>query len=313
MLELLRSQWWVLVLRGVLSILFGVVAIVQPMVAGLAMALVFGVFALLDGVMSVWTAVTGRSKHRWLLGLLGLISLVAAYVAFREPITALIAFVIVIGAWAIVRGVFEIAAGIALRKEIDHEWLLDRGRPPLHHLWPTAAGDAPPRHARRDLDHRLLCVPLGRVADRAGTPAQEAAGLIPPSAREALGDLLHVVARVRQVEAAPAAGGEPAEKRMGRDQGPSAEPLFALTQYGVERAKVVGEVAEHGLGRLTRGPYRHRRFAAGEHTKPHHDGAGHPLPHLRLRPAHLTRDQRLLQRSRGGAIRERQVLEHLSG
>ena len=124
MLELLRSQWWVLVLRGVLSILFGVVAIVQPMVAGLAMALVFGVFALLDGVMSVWTAVTGRSKHRWLLGLLGLISLVAAYVAFREPITALIAFVIVIGAWAIVRGVFEIAAGIALRKEIDHEWLL---------------------------------------------------------------------------------------------------------------------------------------------------------------------------------------------
>jgi uncharacterized membrane protein HdeD (DUF308 family) len=90
------------------------------------LVLVFGIYALVDGVLAIWTAIEGRklSEHWWVLLLFGLAGIGAGILTFMEPGITAIVLLFYIAAWAIVRGVLEISAGIRLRKEIDNEWLL---------------------------------------------------------------------------------------------------------------------------------------------------------------------------------------------
>ncbi len=122
----LSRWWWTFILRGLLAIAFGILAFVAP-VWGLAILVaLFGAWALIDGVTSVWTGIRTRSVDRnwWLEILEGLVSIVAGLIAFVLPGFAAEVLVILIAVWAIVTGVFQIWAAIRLREQIRGEFWL---------------------------------------------------------------------------------------------------------------------------------------------------------------------------------------------
>lgn len=125
----LSDKWWLLLLRGLFAIAFGVVAVLIPGISLAALVLLFGAYVLADGIIGVWLGVSGRSKHenRWVLLLWGLLGVGIGIVALLAPGVTALALLIYIAAWAIATGVLEIVAAIRLRKEVKGEWLLVLG------------------------------------------------------------------------------------------------------------------------------------------------------------------------------------------
>ena len=120
------SNWWAVALRGVIGIIVGIVAFVWPGVTMTALALLFGAFALLDGIFNFASAFRGMEKGtRWWPALLeGIVGVLAAVATALWPGITILALVYVIGAWAFLTGILEIAAAVRLRKYISGEWLL---------------------------------------------------------------------------------------------------------------------------------------------------------------------------------------------
>jgi uncharacterized membrane protein HdeD (DUF308 family) len=114
-------HWWVLLIRGILAVLFGIMAFVLPGVTLVTLVLLYGVYALADGVTALW--VGGRARA-WSLVLGGILGVLIGIFTFIYPGIAAIALLYLIAAWAIVRGIFEIITAIQLRKEISNEWAL---------------------------------------------------------------------------------------------------------------------------------------------------------------------------------------------
>src|SRR5262245_47667092 len=126
MLRTLAQNWWAIVLRGVCAVLFGVGAFAWPGITLAVLILLYGAYALIEGVFAVAGALLGRHEgpFPWGVLLAGLAGVVVGMVAFFYPGLTALALLYVIAAWAIVRGVFEIVAAIHLRKELNNEWLL---------------------------------------------------------------------------------------------------------------------------------------------------------------------------------------------
>lgn len=126
MLHALAKAWWLVLLRGLLSIVFGVLAFVWPAITLFALVMLYGAFALVDGILALVGAFSGRLKPMptWWLVLVGIAGIAAGIVTFLWPGITAIVLVMFIGAWALVHGIFEIIGAIQLRKEIDNEWWL---------------------------------------------------------------------------------------------------------------------------------------------------------------------------------------------
>ena len=120
----ISSNWWILALRGIFAVLFGICAFLWPGLTLGVLVILWGAFALTDGVVAV---VAGARTRWWSLLILGLVGIVAGLIALFQPAITALALLVVIAAWAIVRGAFEIAAAIRLRKELSNEWLLILG------------------------------------------------------------------------------------------------------------------------------------------------------------------------------------------
>jgi uncharacterized membrane protein HdeD (DUF308 family) len=125
----LTQNWWMVVLRGLLAILFGLGAFLWPGVTWLTLVLLFGIYAVIDGVIAVATGLrhTKDSSRWWIFLLEGLVSIGAGVIAFLRPGLTAYVLLLLIAAWAIVTGVLEIVAAIRLRREITNEWLLAFG------------------------------------------------------------------------------------------------------------------------------------------------------------------------------------------
>jgi uncharacterized membrane protein HdeD (DUF308 family) len=125
MVHALAKNWWLLLLRGIAAIIFGLLAFAWPGLTLLTLILFYGAFALVDGVLAIVAAITGGVPgSRWWLAIVGLLGIAAGLLTFLTPgLTALVLLYFIAG-WAIVTGVFEIIGAIKLRKEIDNEWLL---------------------------------------------------------------------------------------------------------------------------------------------------------------------------------------------
>lgn len=124
--EVLFEKWWVLLLRGLVSIAFAVLIWMQPAITLKAMIILFGAFALVDGVLGVWSAFSSRKDRNnwWVLMLWGLVGIGIGIITFVAPAVTALALLFYIAIWAIVTGVLEIIAAVKLRKEIQGEWLL---------------------------------------------------------------------------------------------------------------------------------------------------------------------------------------------
>ena len=128
---MITLSWWALALRGVLAVIFGIVALRWPGLTIEVLVLFFGANALVDGVLALIAAFRGSATGaRWwgmlLQGILGIATGIIVLLMWGTPLIAFVvyALVIVIAAWAIVIGIFEIVAAVRLRKEIQGEWLL---------------------------------------------------------------------------------------------------------------------------------------------------------------------------------------------
>jgi uncharacterized membrane protein HdeD (DUF308 family) len=125
MLHALARNWWLTLLRGVCAVIFGVLAFVWPGITLVTLVLLYGAFALVDGVLSLAAAIMGGAPApRWWLALVGLLGIAAGLVALFLPGMTALVLLYVIAFWAIAIGVMEIVGAIRLRKEIHNEWWL---------------------------------------------------------------------------------------------------------------------------------------------------------------------------------------------
>jgi uncharacterized membrane protein HdeD (DUF308 family) len=123
MLSMLSENWWVLALRGLLAVLFGFAALVLPLGTLEAVGRLFGVYAILEGALVVLIGMRG-TQYRGAFLSEGAFGIVAGLVALAWPGVTALVLLYIIAIWAILSGIAEIIAAVALRREIEGEWVL---------------------------------------------------------------------------------------------------------------------------------------------------------------------------------------------
>jgi uncharacterized membrane protein HdeD (DUF308 family) len=125
LLNALARYWWLLLLRGIAAIIFGILAFIWPGITLVTLILFWGAFTLVDGVLSLAEAIMGGNmSSRWWLALIGLAGIAAGILTFMWPGVTALVLLWFMASWAIVLGIFQIIGAIQLRKEIDNEWTL---------------------------------------------------------------------------------------------------------------------------------------------------------------------------------------------
>lgn len=122
--ELLARGWGFLVFRGVVGVAFGLMALIWPGITVLALVILWGAYAIADGVLAIAIGFAGRSGDRWIHVLTGVLGVVAGVVAFAWPGMTAFVLLVFIGAWAIVTGVMYLVTAWRVRHEVTGEWLL---------------------------------------------------------------------------------------------------------------------------------------------------------------------------------------------
>jgi uncharacterized membrane protein HdeD (DUF308 family) len=117
----IAKHWWVLLVRGLLSIGFGVVALLWPGLTLASLVLLYGAYCFAEGLVAF---MGGYGRKLWQSMLVGFISIAAGLAAVMYPGLTAIVLLYLVGCWSIVRGIAEIATAIEFRKVIQSEWLL---------------------------------------------------------------------------------------------------------------------------------------------------------------------------------------------
>ncbi len=127
--KILARNWWMLLLRGFVAILFGILTWVMPRVSLEFLVLLFGAFVLLDGVFGAGIAIAGWKEYEdwWVLLLWGFVGVGIGILTFAAPVVTGLVLLFFIAVWAIATGVLEIVVAIRLRREVENEWLLILG------------------------------------------------------------------------------------------------------------------------------------------------------------------------------------------
>jgi len=123
--ELTRSWGWI-VFRGVVAILFGVLAFAMPGLTLTALVILWGAYALSDGLLALIAAfrIRDAGKPMWPLIVVGLLGIAAGVLTFMQPQMTALVLLSFIAAWALITGIFQVVAAIRLRKMISNEWWL---------------------------------------------------------------------------------------------------------------------------------------------------------------------------------------------
>ncbi len=130
MLQVLARNWWALLVRGIAAILFGILAFALPGTTLFVLVMLFGAYALVDGVFALVAAVRAAEAHTrfWPLAVEGIVGSVIGLATFFYPGITAMALLFLIAAWAVLTGILEIAAALQLRRELAGEiWLVVSG------------------------------------------------------------------------------------------------------------------------------------------------------------------------------------------
>jgi uncharacterized membrane protein HdeD (DUF308 family) len=123
----LARHWWLLALRGLLTIIFGLVTILWPEWSLDILAMIFGAYMLVDGLFALGAMLTGRARgENWPAFLLeGLTGIIIGVLALLHPVVLVVALVYLVAAWAVLTGVLQIVEAVRLRRYIEGEfWLI---------------------------------------------------------------------------------------------------------------------------------------------------------------------------------------------
>jgi uncharacterized membrane protein HdeD (DUF308 family) len=128
-IAVLARNWWAVGVRGILGILFGLIALFLPGATMLSLVFLFAAYAFIDGVFGIVSAVRAAREHeRWgYLVLEALVNIAAAAVAVLWPGITVVAFVLVVAFWAIFTGILELAAAFRLDIVDGRGWLIFGG------------------------------------------------------------------------------------------------------------------------------------------------------------------------------------------
>lgn len=126
-MELSSRHWWVFAVRGIAAILFGILAFALPGITLTVLVLLWGAYALVDGVLSLVSAFRTTHDHRWGLLIEGLVGIGAGIVTFTWPGLTALVLLYIIAVWALITGVLELIAAFRLRRVIHDEWWLVLG------------------------------------------------------------------------------------------------------------------------------------------------------------------------------------------
>jgi len=127
LLRSLAENWWLVLLRGIAGIVFGTMAFFWPGLTLLTLTILWGAYAVSDGIFALAAAISGsggETSSRWWLALVGVVSIIAGVVTFLWPGMTALVLLMLIASWAIVVGVLQIWGAIQLRKQIEGEWWL---------------------------------------------------------------------------------------------------------------------------------------------------------------------------------------------
>ena len=126
MIAILSQNWWTLLLRGLVAILFGIIAFAYPSAAIIAGLAVFAAFAFIEGIFAFMAAFGWGlpSRERWLMGLLGLLGIAIGVLAVVRPGITALSIVLLVAWWAIIGGIIQIVVAVEMRKQIPGEWWL---------------------------------------------------------------------------------------------------------------------------------------------------------------------------------------------
>jgi uncharacterized membrane protein HdeD (DUF308 family) len=128
LLRVLAKNWWMVLLRGVAAILFGIAAIAWPDLAVGVFVALFGAYALVDGIFAIVAAFQGEEQDRLWHVAQGALGIIVGLVAWVYPDLTAVSLLYFIGAWALITGVLQTVAAIRLRDEITNEgWLILAG------------------------------------------------------------------------------------------------------------------------------------------------------------------------------------------
>jgi uncharacterized membrane protein HdeD (DUF308 family) len=120
---LAAQNWGMFVLRGVLALAIGVLAFAAPAPTLAALILVFAAYAIVDGILAIAFGAVAPGGTRWLLVIGGILAIAVGVYTLVSPQVTAVALVLLIGVFAIVRGVAEAGTAIWLRNVIESAWL----------------------------------------------------------------------------------------------------------------------------------------------------------------------------------------------
>jgi uncharacterized membrane protein HdeD (DUF308 family) len=121
-LAVVPRHWWALALRGVAAVVFGILAFTLPGMTLAVLVLLFGAYALVDGVLAIVSALRSSGEHLWYLLFEGVLGIVAGVAAFAWPGLTALVLLFIIAVWAVLTGLLEVVAAVRLRKAIKNEW-----------------------------------------------------------------------------------------------------------------------------------------------------------------------------------------------
>jgi uncharacterized membrane protein HdeD (DUF308 family) len=127
LLRSMAQHWWLMLLRGVAAIAFGILSLIWPGISALTLVLLWGAYTFADGILALAAAIMGKgaaASSRWWLAFTGVLGIAAGLIAFFAPGLTGSILLIFIAVWAIAIGVMAIVGAVRLRQEIEGEWLL---------------------------------------------------------------------------------------------------------------------------------------------------------------------------------------------
>lgn len=124
-----RRLWWLIVLRGIAALLFGLIAIFWPGISLAVLVIIFGAYALVDGTITLMLALRRDSADpvRGFQMLTGISGLLLGLLCVLWPEAAVTLMIYLLAAWIILFGIMAIAGSLRMRRQVGPDWPISKG------------------------------------------------------------------------------------------------------------------------------------------------------------------------------------------
>jgi len=129
MVPIITRHWWALVVRGVIALILGILALVFPNVTIVFAAAFFAAYLVIDGALAIVAGVRAAETHRrwWPFALEGVLGLIAGVLAFAWPGVTVVVLIALVAAWAILSGLALLIPAFRLPGGTGKGWLILSG------------------------------------------------------------------------------------------------------------------------------------------------------------------------------------------